>query len=234
MDSFASFLNLKRPAGGKNETIDRKRDQKLLENSIAICFEGAYYDINFGDVSMDQFLVADLKERCKRITGVTLATMKLKVSGAYVKDDSATLQSSGIHRGCVVYVLGEKTNSEQIRQTASGNPEEVGYMTRVSKIMDKVERSKGQIEHFDMLVICIIQGVETSQEKRKEAEDLGIYLNEVLMQALIALDGVDCPQEFQTARADRKRGVKECQELLDRIEGSRASLKQFFSSGTKI
>ncbi|KAG1509155.1 hypothetical protein G6F53_007662 [Rhizopus delemar] len=183
---------------------------------------------------MEQLIVADLKERCKRITGVPLATMKLKVSGAFIKDDSASLQSSGIYRGCLIYVLGEKANTEQVKQTASGNPEEVGYMTRVSKIMEKVESSKSKIEQFDMMVIYILQGVETSSEKRKETEDLGIYLNEVLMQALIALDGVDCPFEFQTARANRKKGVKECQELLDRIEGSRSSLKQYFNSGMKI
>lgn len=100
--------------------------------------------------------------------------------------------------------------------------------------MEKVENCKEKIEQFDMMVIYILQGIETSSEKRKETEDLGIYVNEVLMQALIALDGVDCPHEFQTARANRKKGVRECQELMDRIEGSRASLKQYFNNGTKI
>lgn len=118
---------------------------------------------------------------------------------------------------------------EQTKLTVSGNPEEVGYMTRVSKIMEKVNNSKSKIEEFDMMVICILQNVDSGEQKRKEAETLGIYLYEILMQALIALDGVNCPFEFQTARANRKKGVKECQELMDRIEKSREVLKAYYN-----
>lgn len=81
MDSFTSFLNLKRPSSGKSNTKGRDQNQKQLENAIVISFEDNYYDVHFGQASMDQLVVADLKERCKRITGVPLATMKLKVSG---------------------------------------------------------------------------------------------------------------------------------------------------------
>jgi len=29
---------------------------------------------------------------------------------AYIKDDTATLTSSGIHDGCIVYVMGDRAN----------------------------------------------------------------------------------------------------------------------------
>ncbi|KAI8642461.1 hypothetical protein BD408DRAFT_344298, partial [Parasitella parasitica] len=143
---------------------------------------------------------------------------------AYIKDDTATLTSSGIHKGCIVYVMGDRVNSEQIRQTTSGNPEEVGYMMRISKVMEKIEGSKDKIEEFDIKVVTLLEGGETVD--RKETEDLGIYLSELLMQSLITLDGVDCPVEFATARTNRRQGVKECQELMDRVDQARAALKQ--------
>ncbi|CEG73249.1 hypothetical protein RMATCC62417_08667 [Rhizopus microsporus] len=228
MNSFSSFLNFKRsPTERDHHKSDNYTNQ--ADNAITISFEDTYYDVDFGQLSMNQLTVADLKERCKRITGVPLAIMNLKVSGANIKDDTATLPSVGIYRGSVVYVFGEKTDMEQTKLTVSGNPEEVGYMTRVSKIMEKVNNSKNKIEEFDMMVICILQNVDSGEQKRKEAETLGIYLYEILMQALIALDGVNCPFEFQTARANRKKGVKECQELMDRIEKSREALKAYYN-----
>ncbi|KAI7896070.1 uncharacterized protein EV154DRAFT_412098 [Mucor mucedo] len=151
--------------------------------------------------------------------------MKLKVSGAYIKDDTATLQSSGIHGGSVVLLYGDRVRVKQVMETASGNPEEVGYMMRISKVMDKIEGAKDKIEEFDIGVVCVMENPQT--EKRKETEDLGIYLSELLMQALITLDGVDCPSEFETARQDRRKGVKVCQELMDRVDGSRATLKKY-------
>lgn len=98
-------------------------------------------------------------------------------------------------------------------------------MIRISKVMDKIEGSKDKIEEFDIRVVSMLDG-EQNDTMRKETEDLGIYLSELLMQSLIALDGVDCPSEFVTARANRRQGVKHCQELMDRVDQARAALKQ--------
>lgn len=73
--------------------------------------------------------------------------------------------------------------------------------------------------------MSVLEGDQTDTT-RKETEDLGIYLSELLMQSLIALDGVDCPSEFVTARANRRQGVKQCQELMDRVDQARTVLKQ--------
>lgn len=116
---------------------------------------------------------------------------------------------------------------EQVRQTASGNPEEVGYMMRISKIMKTVQGSLEKVEEFNTKVKFITEReANVDQPFRKEVEDLGIYLSEVLMQALIALDGVECPPDFVTARTNRRQGVKQCQALMDSVDQSRAILKQ--------
>ncbi|KAI8366901.1 hypothetical protein BD560DRAFT_400459 [Blakeslea trispora] len=230
MHSLASFLGLNkkdnqhRPSNNRSQPIPPQRD---LRDTVVVAYDNRYYDVHFRDVrgGIRFATVGMLKERCKQVTGVTIATMKLKVSGAYIKDDTATLLSSGIHEGSVVFVLGERANRAQLEQTTSGNPEEAGYMTRISNLMQKVNQSKDQIETLDVRVVAAIE--RTLDDRQiKETEDLGIYLSEVLMQALIGLDGVECPPEFETARAKRREGVKQCQALMDRVDQSRHALKQ--------
>ncbi|OBZ85525.1 BAG family molecular chaperone regulator 1 [Choanephora cucurbitarum] len=230
MHSLASFLGLNkkdaqpRPSNNHNTQPTPQRD---LRDTVVVAYDNRYYDVHFRDVrgGIRFATVGMLKQRCKQVTGVTIATMKLKVSGAYIKDDTATLPSSGIHEGSVVFVLGERANREQLEQTTSGNPEEAGYMTRISNLMQKVNQSREQIETLDIQVVAAIE--HTLDDKGlKETEDLGIFLSEVLMQALIGLDSVECPPEFETARAKRREGVKQCQALMDRVDQSRSALKQ--------
>jgi hypothetical protein len=81
MDSIASFFGLKKSSS--STTNKQQSTQRPVRDSIVISFEDRYYDIHFRDVKggIQYATVAELKERCKRVTGVTLATMKLKVSG---------------------------------------------------------------------------------------------------------------------------------------------------------
>jgi hypothetical protein len=123
------------------------------------------------------------------------------------------------------------TQSEQAKQTASGNPEEVGFLLRISKANDKIEDSKEPLEQLEILVVSVM---EYNEENRKQAEDLGASLSETLMQALIALDGVDCPPDFQTARLKRKQAVKICQELMDRVDQAKSILKQSLLDKQKL
>lgn len=84
MDSIASFFGLKK---SKSSTTNKQQSTpKPARDSVVIAFEDKYYDIHFRDVNggMQQATVAELKERCKHATGVTIATMKLKVSGGKI------------------------------------------------------------------------------------------------------------------------------------------------------
>lgn len=107
-------------------------------------------------------------------------------------------------------------------------------MTRISKVMKTIDGSKDKIEEFDIKVISVIEGgtdIQTwDDQQRKQIEDLGLFLSELLMESLITLDGVVCPSEFETARAHRRQGVKQCQALMDRVDQSRAVLKQLYNT----
>jgi hypothetical protein len=103
MDSFASFFGLKKSHSTSTSSNQEKKQV------IVVSYQDRYYDIPFGG-SLNQATVGELKDHCKRATGVTLATMKLKVSGAFIKDDTATLLSSGIHGGSLVLLFGDRVN----------------------------------------------------------------------------------------------------------------------------
>ena len=84
MDSFASFFginNKKSTSTSTNNSYDQ--DNQKYRDTVVVSYKDHYYDIHFRDQQggLRHATVADLKERCKRATGVTLATMKLKVSG---------------------------------------------------------------------------------------------------------------------------------------------------------
>ena len=100
-------------------------------------------------------------------------------------------------------------------------------MMRISQVMQKIEGAKDNIETFD---IKVVEAIQNPSVDMKETDDYGIQLSELLMQSLITLDGVDCPSEFQTARQKRREAVKLCQELMDRVDQSRAAFKEVYHS----
>lgn len=84
MNLFSSIFG--HPKKSKSAPTYNRHDQPQARNvpdSIVISFEDKYYDTHFRDIhgGLNQVTVAELKQRCKQLTGVTIATMKLKVSG---------------------------------------------------------------------------------------------------------------------------------------------------------
>lgn len=70
-------------------------------------------------------------------------------------------------------------------------------------------------------------GAETTtlsllQEQKNEA----MYISEMLVRALLTLDGVECPSSFVTARQERRAAVHFCQDLLDRVDKLKALYPQ--------
>lgn len=99
-------------------------------------------------------------------------------------------------------------------------------MLRIEKIMDPVVSIMDKdIAAFEDMANQMDQ--KTADDAFvKTAQDKGIYLSEKLMQALITLDGVECSLEFETARQKRKASVRQLQGYLDRVDKSRAKIKQ--------
>lgn len=89
MDSIASFFGINKKSNSTSTSSSSSSNnaqdelQRKYRDAIVISYQERYYDIHFRDFKggIGAATVADLKDRCKRATGVTLATMKLKVSG---------------------------------------------------------------------------------------------------------------------------------------------------------
>ncbi|KAI9488385.1 hypothetical protein BDB00DRAFT_884866 [Zychaea mexicana] len=169
--------------------------------------------------------------------------MKLSVSGANLKDDTATLYSCGIRAGSTVVLTGEKVDVRSDdeddkqaveQQTASGNPEEYGLIVRIGKVVDPIKATMEQdIDNFRSFVHEQQQqstSAAVDETTKKTMQDKGIYLSEKLMQALITLDGVECPPGFDTARQKRREGVRLLQKRLEQVDEVRAIVKTLCSS----
>lgn len=96
MESIANFFGFnnsgKRSNSSSSTTTSSHSNQqqddysRRMQDCVVVSYQDRYYDIHFRDLrgGVNQATVAELKERCKRVTGVTIATMKLKVSGGKV------------------------------------------------------------------------------------------------------------------------------------------------------
>ncbi|ORY95488.1 hypothetical protein BCR43DRAFT_564371 [Syncephalastrum racemosum] len=217
----------------------RKPSKKERLSTIVLSWDKRYFDIAFQDFpnGLRHATVKDLKQKAKEVTGVPIATMRLKVSGAFLKDDTAVLTSCGVHPGSLVELLGQKVDTAMVqKETASGNPEEYGLVRRIAEVVEPLQAQF--IAEIDSFVAMVQQYKQVdaplTDTDKKRLQDSGIYLSEKLMQALIKLDGVECPFEFETARQRRREGVRYVQRLLDRVDEARAIAKDLCRSHTKI
>lgn len=103
-----------------------------------------------------------------------------------------------------------------MQQIASGNEEEVGCLSRIRKIMAESQPLLSRVSTLEQQQQQQDDGMDAVQQQA--TKDELSYLSEVLMRALIALDGVECPSSFATARQERRQTVHFCQDLLDRVD----------------
>ncbi|KAI8994996.1 hypothetical protein BDB01DRAFT_841232 [Pilobolus umbonatus] len=161
--------------------------------------------------------------------------MNIQVSGANIKDDMATLSSIGVHTNAVIVLNGDIADANDVKQTASGNPEEYGLMVRIAKIVEVLsDGTSEEIEKYEQEVEKYSKGHRYTDSEYKTIEDRGNYLSERLMQCLIKLDSVECPFDFETARQRRREGVRLSQKLLERIDKARLDFRRLKQSTLKI
>lgn len=98
-------------------------------------------------------------------------------------------------------------------------------MVRIAKIVDTLsDGTVDQIKEFEDM-ISSSNGKKLDENDKKKLQDKGIFLSEKIMQGLISLDGVECPSNFETARQRRRDGVRLSQQLLERVDKSRAVVR---------
>ncbi|KAI8140479.1 hypothetical protein BJV82DRAFT_622764 [Fennellomyces sp. T-0311] len=201
----------------------RKPSKKEVQNTIHLYWNKQHFDVVFKTPTLDHALLKDLKLKCKTLTGVPVAAMKLSVSGANLKDDTATLVSCGIRAGSTVVLTGDKADKQTVvQETTSGSEEEYGLIVRIGKVVDPIKATmEKDIADFD----AFVDNSTSTDGDKKIMQDKGIYLSEKLMQALITLDGVECPPGFDTARQRRREGVRLLQKLLEQVDQTRAKVK---------
>ncbi|CAO3689642.1 unnamed protein product [Umbelopsis vinacea] len=200
----------------------------MSDSELELKWKGHKYNVHFDEFpnGLEQATLADLKEKCKRITGVPVNAMKLLASGAVMKDESSPLSLFGLRPGSKVLLLGTRPNEKQTEQTASGNPEEASLISRIQQIIGEVgNKFQKQMIEYEQEVGKFISSKQQDPKLKKKLQDMGAYLAEKLMQTLFALDGIQCQPGFHTARQKRKEGVNIAQDLHDRVDQIKGLLK---------
>ncbi|KAI9299548.1 hypothetical protein BJ944DRAFT_274138 [Cunninghamella echinulata] len=227
-----------RPATNRNNNYNNERPYILIQ------WKDQLKPFYLHPAQYHQYTTHDIKLQCKAQFHIPMANMTLQYNGGYLKDDQATLVSLGIQPSSILVVHGENVNAEQLQQTASGNEEEVGCLARIHKVMENAQPLVAKVKALEnqqpLLLLNSIDtidqhhqpqenggGAETTtssllQEQKNEA----MYISEMLVRALLTLDGVECPSSFVTARQERRAAVHFCQDLLDRVDKLKALYPQ--------
>uniref|UniRef100_A0A1D1XCI9 BAG family molecular chaperone regulator 1 n=1 Tax=Anthurium amnicola TaxID=1678845 RepID=A0A1D1XCI9_9ARAE len=181
-----------------------------------------------GAGSLEETTLKQLKERLKKITGVPVNGQKLVFSGAIMKDDTATLVSLGLVPSSKVLLMGTKPDAKDLVQTTTGSPEEHALIERIAQSIEKTKTKLiPQIESFEVSTSTFLSnqsGNDDNDTAKSKLIDTHHYIIESLMQALLTLDDVVCPPEFETARNKRREAVKYTQGLIDRVDSVKDQL----------
>ncbi|KAI7831210.1 hypothetical protein BC939DRAFT_392328, partial [Gamsiella multidivaricata] len=160
--------------------------------------------------------------------------LSLVFGGAGMKDDNAPLSCWGVKPGSNIVVNGIKPTEEQIKaMTTNGDPEEYALILRISgslaKSKDFVSEYLPKYEEEAAAYLASKPAAFSMQAMpppRKKLHDQHGMMSEILLQSLLALDGVTCKPDFEVARVKRREAVKETQKLLDVIDAINARVKE--------
>ncbi|KAF9107704.1 hypothetical protein BGX29_005221 [Mortierella sp. GBA35] len=233
ISSILSFLWRLTPALPKR-LFKLSHEQYDPETLLHIRWSGHRYLIDFEGRILGQVQLKELREICKDLTGVPLGGLSLSHAGATMKDDNAPLSCFGIKAGTKIIVHGVKPTAEQIKElTTNGDPEEYALILRIANSLQKSKdfvsehQSKYEAEVETYLASKPAPFVMSAMPPaRKKLHDYHGMMSELLLQALLGLDGVTCKPDFEVARVKRREAVKETQRLLDTMDAIHARVKE--------
>ncbi|OZJ02012.1 hypothetical protein BZG36_04871 [Bifiguratus adelaidae] len=230
---LAEFLNVRK-------ITDEERQCQLFLN-----VHGQRYVIKLRtDGGLEAVTLKRFKDDVKQLTGVPVNGMKLSYGGAILKDETATLKTLGLYGGATVdvHMIDDRQDSSEY---ADLNPEERALIVRIQTTVSKVDEDLAPIvekqerncqQYPDISSSAIPTPVRTPTDSPttstthlplsdpRKLYDTHNYLSEKLLQALFALDGIEAPTEFSTARQKRREAVRHIQGYLDRIDKAKKTL----------
>ncbi|EAL22771.1 hypothetical protein CNBB2190 [Cryptococcus deneoformans B-3501A] len=167
-------------------------------------------------------------------TGLSLDSLKLIYKGAVLKDTSLTVSAYGITEGATLVLVG-KGGDVPVPPTAAPKPTITPVKKPKQPQTDKesvlVDWIKSLVSSLlDPLVPSIAMFVSyTSPHATNRPAKIPAFevlqkeharLSEMLLKALLELDGVDIPSGWTEARKERKDSVKKIQGELNRVDES--------------
>ncbi|KDQ27689.1 hypothetical protein PLEOSDRAFT_1071242 [Pleurotus ostreatus PC15] len=139
--------------------------------------------------------LADLRKAIAEKTHLPPNSFKLIHAGAVMKDDGASLST---------YKLHDKSTIVLIPSSPPPQPTTTAINAELSRVRTKLKPD----------VTSFVQGSAENAAKEHAR------LSELLLQSLLALDGLDTAKMTDDARLERKAAVNEVQDLLDQLDGA--------------
>ncbi|KAG5460859.1 MAG: hypothetical protein BJ554DRAFT_7043 [Olpidium bornovanus] len=165
---------------------------------------------------------------------------------AVMKDDSALLKAYGVRDGSKIMLLATKppAPSPGGGPAGAGDREEEAIIRRIDDVVNKAETGvlpklqeySKESERF--VAYYLAEGGDREPSAAyasalKKVTDLRLWITEMAMRALLHLDAIECPREFDAARERRKEGVNRLQGILDRTDSIRDRLQEAQKGGTR-
>ncbi|KAJ8457612.1 hypothetical protein ONZ45_g18244 [Pleurotus djamor] len=145
------------------------------------------------DISPATASLSDLRHAIAEKTHLPLNSFKLIHAGAVMKDDALKLSAYKIH---------EKSALVLIPSSPPPQPTTAAIMAELTRVRTQLKPA----------VATFIKG-EAADPKKEHAR-----LSELLLQSLLALDGLDTVKMTDETRMERKAAVNEVQDLLDQVD----------------
>jgi hypothetical protein len=166
-------------------------------------------------------------------TSIPTTQLKIIHKGAVLKDNTLTLSSYGITDGTQLVMIGKEGEipsapepRQQIVKKKNKQPETDTESVLTDWIRSLVNSTLdplgASIATFLSYTRQPKEGEEVNRPKQIPKDDVlqreHARLSELLLRGLLDLDGVEIPSEWQTARKERKEGVRRVQGELNKVD----------------
>ncbi|KAG6812024.1 hypothetical protein H0H92_004686 [Tricholoma furcatifolium] len=145
-----------------------------------------------------------VRKALSEYTHLSIDAFKLIHAGAIMKDDSAPISAYHLTPNSTIALIGSADHHQ-----AATSPSERNVLSSIQSELSSVNTSlKPDLDAFLL-----------APTDQKEHTRLG----ELLLQALLRLDGIAPEPAWEQARRERKDAVRQVQDMLDRLDNAWAS-----------